>query len=153
MKNKLTVNQFLIRIPGFSDRKNSFTESGHFAGDFNFHVDGVNNNFSNKFLGMIDPFNLYQQVREITHEKGHTLDLVLANNDGQTFKISNMRVEQCGISDHHIVLFYLNIDKLHPLHKTINYRQTKNIDISAFINEIKNSGLTNEISNSFGKSR
>ena len=66
-----------------------------------------------------------------------TKDLVLANNDGQTFKISNMRVEQCGISDHHIVLFDLYVDKPRPLHKTINYRQTKNIDISAFINDIK----------------
>ena len=56
---------------------------------------------------MIESFNLYQQVREITHEKGHILDLVLANNDSQTFKISNIRVEQCGISDHHIVLFNL----------------------------------------------
>ena len=97
---------------------------------------------------MIESFNLYQQVREITHEKGHILDLVLANNDGQTFKISNIRVEQCGISDHHIVLFDLNVDKPRPLHKTINYRQTKNIDIPAFINDIKNSGLTNEVSKS-----
>ena len=119
-----------------------------FAGDFNFHVDDVNNNFSNKFLGMIESFNLYQQVREITHEKGHILDLLFANNDGQTFKISNIRVEQCGISDHHIVLFDLNVDKPRPLHKTINYRQTKNIDIPDFINDIKNSGLTNEVSKS-----
>ena len=59
-----------------------------------------------------------------------------------------MRVEQCGISDHHIVLFYLNVDKPRPLHKTIDYRQTKKIDIPAFINDIKNSGLTNEVSNS-----
>ena len=97
---------------------------------------------------MIESFNRYQQVREITHEKGHILDLVLANYDGQTFKISNIRVEQCGISDHHIVLFHLNVDKPRPLHKTINYRQTKNIDIPAFINDIKNSGLTNEVSKS-----
>ena len=76
---------------------------------------------------MIESFNLYQQVREITHEKGHILDLVLADNDGQTFKISNMRVKQCGISDHHIVLFYLNVDKPRPLHKTINHKQKTSI--------------------------
>ena len=137
-----------IRIPGFSDGKTLLSSQAIFAGDFNFHVDDVHNNFSNKFLGMIESFNLYQQVREITHEKGHILDLVLANNDSQTFKISNIRVEQCGISDHHIVLFDLNVDKPRPLHKTINYRQTKNIDIPAFINDIKNSGLTNEVSKS-----
>ena len=148
MKNKLTVNQFLSEFQDFLIEKTLLPSQAIFAGDFNFHVDDVNNNFSNKFLGIIESFNLYQHVREITHEKGHILDLVLANDDGQTFKISNMRVEQCGISDHHIVLFDLNVDKPRPLHKTINYRQTKNIDIPAFINDIKNSGLTNEVSKS-----
>ena len=143
VKNKLTVNQFLSEFQDFLIEKTLLPSQAIFAGDFNFHVDDVNNNFSNKFLGIIESFNLNQHVREITHAKGHILDLVLANNDGQTFKISNMRVEQCGISDHHIVLFYLNVDKPRPLHKTINYRQTKNIDIPAFINDIKNSGLTN----------
>ena len=142
------MNQFLSEFQDFLIEKTLLPSQTIFAGDFNFHVDDVNNNFSNKFLGMIESFNLYQQVREITHEKRHTLDLVLANNDSQTFKISNIRVEQCGISDHHIVLFDLNVDKPRPLHKTINYRQTKNIDIPAFINDIKNSGLRNEVSKS-----
>ena len=62
--------------------------------------------------------------------------------------MSIMRVEQCGISDHHIVLFYLNVDKPRPLCKTINCRQTKNIDIPAFINDINNSGLMKEVSKS-----
>ena len=148
VKNKLTVNQFLSEFQDFLIEKTLLPSQAIFAGDFNFHVGDVNNNFSNKFLGMTESFNLYQQVREITHEKGHILDFVLANNDGQTFKISNMRVEQCGISDHHIVLFDLNVDKPRPLHKTINYGHTKSIDIPAFINNIKNSGLTNEVSKS-----
>ena len=147
MKNKLTVNQFLSEFQDFLIEKTLLPSKDIFAGNFNFHVYDVNNNFSNKFLGMIESFNLNQHVREITHEKGHILDLVLANNDDQTLEISNMRVEQCGISDHHIGLFYLNVDKPRPLHKTINYRKTKNIDISAFIN-IENSGLTNEVSKS-----
>ena len=137
MIHKLTVNQFLTEFQDFLIEKTLLPSQTIFAGDFNFHVDDVNNNFSNKFLGMIESFNLYQQVREITHEKGHILDLVLANNNCQTFKISKMRVEQCGISDHHIVLFDLNVDKPRPFHKMINYTQTKNIDLPAFINDIK----------------
>ena len=93
VKNKLTVNQFLSEFQDFLIEKTLLPSQAIFAGDFNFHVDDVNNNFSNKFLGMIESFNLYQQVREITHEKVHILDLVIANNDSQTFKISNIRVE------------------------------------------------------------
>ena len=62
--------------------------------------------FSNKFLGLIESFNLNQHVRETTHDKGNILDIALTNNDDQAFKISKMRVEQCGISDHKIVLFF-----------------------------------------------
>ena len=43
---------------------------------------------------------------KITPDKAHILDFVLTNKNDQTFKISNRRFKQCGISDHHIVLVH-----------------------------------------------
>ena len=72
------MNQCLSEFQDFLIEKTLLPSQAIFAGDFNFHVDDVNNNFSNKLLEMIESFSLYKQVREITHEKGHILDLGLA---------------------------------------------------------------------------
>ena len=68
LRNKLTVNQFLSEFQDFLIEKTLLPSQAIFAGDFNFLVDDVNDNFSNKFLGMIESFNLYQRVWDITHE-------------------------------------------------------------------------------------
>ena len=49
------------------------------------------------------------------------------------------------ISDHHIVLLYLNVDKPRPLSKTTNKKHRKTC---LYINDINNSGLTKEVSKS-----
>ena len=48
------------------------------AGDCNIHVCCPENSLVRDFLNIIDSFNLVQSVLEPTHERGHTLDLVLS---------------------------------------------------------------------------
>lgn len=47
-------------------------------GDFNIHVCCESKPLVNDCLSLIDSFNLTQSVTGPTHEKGHTLDLVLS---------------------------------------------------------------------------
>ena len=50
---------------------------------------------------LMDSFNLMQSVTAPTHQKGHTLDLVLSS--GCT--VSNIEIRDVGVSDHFMILF------------------------------------------------
>lgn len=54
------------------------------------------------FVSLLDSFNLTQCVSGSTHEKGHTLDLVMSH--GPSIHVSEICESAC-ISDHHPVLF------------------------------------------------
>lgn len=75
------------------------------AGDFNIHVCCESRPLVNEFLNLVDSFNLTQSVSGPTHEKGHTLDLVLS------FSLSVCVSEICDmrISDHFPVLFNVTL--------------------------------------------
>ena len=47
------------------------------VGDFNFHLDVLDNNDSHKFKTLLFSLNLEQHVQIPTHQHGHTLDLVI----------------------------------------------------------------------------
>jgi hypothetical protein len=46
------------------------------VGDFNIHVESKENSASQRFLALLDHFDLQQHVRGPTHIEGHTLDLI-----------------------------------------------------------------------------
>lgn len=70
-------------------------------GDLNIHVDQEACVMANYFLSMLDCYNLSKFFHFPTHSKGHTLDLIIANNDF----VSNMSTADVGLSDHYIVFF------------------------------------------------
>ncbi|XP_013881019.1 uncharacterized protein LOC106530015 [Austrofundulus limnaeus] len=76
-----------------------------FVGDFNIHICCKNKPLASDFLNLISSFNFTQIVSGSTHEKGHTLDLVL------TYGLHGEVREICdsGISDHLPVLSEFNI--------------------------------------------
>ncbi|XP_076607632.1 uncharacterized protein LOC143333471 [Chaetodon auriga] len=70
------------------------------TGDFNIWVDYTKNS-SLEFEFLLLLRNLRQHVCEATHERGHTLDLVITRN----VQISGLKVQNDHISDHYTVLF------------------------------------------------
>ncbi|KAK0151915.1 hypothetical protein N1851_006719 [Merluccius polli] len=76
------------------------------SGDFNIHVCCESRPLVNDFLNLLASFNLVQSVRAPTHEKGHTLDLVLSY--GLSVCINEICETAC-ISDHLPVLFTVSI--------------------------------------------
>lgn len=71
------------------------------TGDFNIHVDDVEDPDVNVFLDTLEALGLTQHVCEPTHEKGYILDLVI------TEQISKIGIKLCQvgdyISDHKII--------------------------------------------------
>jgi hypothetical protein len=80
------------------------------VGDFNFHLDDCGDADASTFSDLLTSFGLKQHVRGPTHEKGHTLDLVITKADTALIWSSVSR-DLC-ISDHYPVFTTLAIPKV-----------------------------------------
>ena len=147
VKNKLTVNMFMSEFQQFLMDRTLLLDKMIMLGDFNFHVDVPADPDANKFLNILDSFNLRQHIHEPTHISGHTLDLVITNVLDESSAVSNIVVDQPGLSDHHCVQFYLNTLKPGPTRQTIQYRKTKSVNISDIKEDIIVSKLEDTIKN------
>ena len=109
-------------------------------GDFNIHFENERCRASRNFRAMLNGLGLDQRVTEPTHEKNHTLDLVITRQDEYDL-VTNLSVMPIDCFDHSTILFTLPWKKMPFEKKTIIYRKIKSIDISAFKNDILNSDL------------
>ncbi len=94
-------------------------------GDFNIHVDSHNCKLASNFKQTLDCLNLQQLVDAPTHNRGHTLDLVITDS----LSVSGLQVYDVGVSDHLAVTFEVPI--LVPPTKpkrNMTFRNIKNLD-------------------------
>ena len=110
-----------------------------FIGDFNFHVDNPNNSYANRFINILESFDLKQYVRGKTHKDGHTLDLVIARSDDAL--IQQVTIQDPGISDHHAIHCKLSLSKPKFTKKTVEFRKLRCIGNSRLSEDILNSEL------------
>ena len=79
-----------------------------------------------------------------THQKGHTLDLVITREQRNLLRDSPI-VFISGVSDanssssldNYDVLCYLNINRLKTVHKSVNFRAFRKIPVPAYRNYVK----------------
>ena len=113
------------------------------VGDFNIHVDSSNNE-SKGFLDILNANGLTQHVTCPTHQKGHTLDLVITREQSNLLSGSPI-VFISGVSDanssssldHYAVLCYLNVNRPKTVHKSVNFRAFIKIPVPAYQNDVK----------------
>jgi len=70
-------------------------------GDFNIHMDKKDSITTKEFLSLLECFDLNQLVDCPTHNKGHTLDLVILNSSF----VSQLYTSDLGLSDHLSMFF------------------------------------------------
>ena len=68
------------------------------VGDFNFHVDDARNKEAIEFGALIESFGLKQHVTGSTHQKGHTLDLVITRSTDAL--VQDICIKDTCLSDH-----------------------------------------------------
>ena len=105
---------------------------GHLVitGDFNIHVDVPGNCDTKKFSELLQSFGLHQHISQPTHDKGHTLDLVITRiADPCAFSFS---VDNSLPSDHAAVCFKTMVQRPAPKRTTQKHRTLKNIDMEVF---------------------
>ena len=78
-----------------------------FVGDFNIHVDSSNNE-SQGFLDILNANGLTQHVTSPTHQKGHTLDLVITREQSNILRGSPI-VFISGVSDANSSYFFRSL--------------------------------------------
>ena len=116
-------------------------------GDLNFHLENLEKSETLIFCSFLDEFSLKQLIQEPTHNKNHTLDVLITREDSKI--ISSFQVKDpylCnseGIisNDHYAILTTLSITKPQPKKKVIKYRDLKNVDIEIFTQKLLASDL------------
>ena len=95
-------------------------------GDFNIHVNNLNDNEAQMFKEAMELFGLEQHVKEPTHKAGNILDQIYTEIGG------NVKLHKCEnkdyISDHCLIHSVINVPKENITSKTITFRKYKNID-------------------------
>ena len=114
------------------------------VGDFNFHIDRQTDCDANRFVSILESFDLVQHVAGPTHRDGHTLDLVITRASEKEL-VSNCCVGQ-RISDHFAVHCNLALVKPSLERKVISYRKTRSIDFDKFRQDLANSSLLSDSS-------
>ncbi|KXJ08057.1 hypothetical protein AC249_AIPGENE17209 [Exaiptasia diaphana] len=104
------------------------------VGDFNLHVDVQDNGFALQFLDMLNDFGLKQHVVSPTHNRGHTLDLVITRITEEF--VTGLNTTFSLPSDHAAVTFYYSIPCPTPTKIKVNHRKLQDIDIAAFNKDI-----------------
>uniref|UniRef100_A0A8C6VRF7 Reverse transcriptase domain-containing protein n=1 Tax=Nothobranchius furzeri TaxID=105023 RepID=A0A8C6VRF7_NOTFU len=103
--NSVFLNEFSDFLADFLPKY----ERGIILGDFNIHICCPTKPLVKEFLDILDSFDLQQLVKDPTHERSHTLDLVLSFG----LCASDLFVDQVCISDHFPIIF--NISNLASL--------------------------------------
>ena len=96
-KNGLKYENFAIEWSSYIEQFVEVREELLIVGDFNIHVDSSNNE-SKGFLDILNANGLTQHVTSPTHQKGHTLDLVITREQSNLLSGSPI-VFISGVSD------------------------------------------------------
>ena len=100
-------------------------------GDFNIHVNDVNDPNASIFLHIMTALGLKQHVRGPTHKSGNCLDLIFMEEMSRTKAIKCS--QNLIVSDHNSIQCILNIPKEDSTHKEVTYRKFSEIDLAQLV--------------------
>jgi len=138
-KNKSTTRDFISEFASLLELK--IVEPGHLliCGDFNLYLDKPSSTDAATFTSLLQSMGLKQHVQGPTHQKGHTLDLLITRADSNL--IDCIHTSNTLNSDHSLLQYNLNIVRP-PMEKTTkSARNLKAVDIIKIKNEIASSFL------------
>ena len=133
-RNKFTTKQFFDEFSSFLEEKVISPTKLCIVGDFNFHLDEKNNTDTINFLQMLESFDLVQHVKDITHNRGHMLDLVISCPSDQL--VDDISVKDMQVSDHFWVHGSLLGPKPKTVKKEISFRKIRSINMENFENDV-----------------
>ena len=108
------------------------------CGDFNYWVDNPSKkHFTSNFINILDSNNCCNAVNGPTHIAGHTLDLIIHDNNNHSINDINIFPIDLTISDHSLITFSYDIPKKRDVvTKNIEFRNYKKTNLNDLTNDI-----------------
>ena len=104
-------------------------------GYINFHLDDTSDCNASRFRASIKSTGLIMHVREPTHRKGHTLDVLLTRENDEQL-VGNILVKDVGVSDHLVITLTIDVVRPGCCRKKVSFRKLHDINISDFQEEM-----------------
>ena len=95
MKQGIRNSDFITKFTEFLTGATSEHNNIFILGDFNIHINDLENADSCLLLDTITAFNLKHQVDIPTHNPGHTLDLIIMENSEEDHWFITMQLTEC----------------------------------------------------------
>ena len=121
--HRVSTNDFFSEFSNYLESILLSEEQLLITGDFNIHVDVVDNPDSLKLLDLLESVGLRQHVTQPTHVHGHTLDLIITRHSDQIVH-DPPQIDRF-ISDHASFLCKLLHDKPAVTINAVTYRKLK----------------------------
>ena len=104
-------------------------------GDLNIHIDNTTNADARRLINSVNATGMVLHVREPTHRKGHTLDVLMTRSTDEHL-VRKVTITDMGLSDHSAVNFSINVVQRRTGLMKIRYRKTRAIDAEVFRRDI-----------------
>ena len=141
-KNRVPTSIFFKEFEDMLQRINSQNGKRLIMGDLNIHVDNKLSSDTKRFEELLINYDLKQQIDEPTHDKGHTLDVVITENNDSN--IINTTVTDCTFSDHKLIVIHSKLaNNFRP--QTVTFRNFKHLDINDFCAAIFDSQIADKV--------
>ena len=105
------------------------------TGDFNLHIDDPTDTYGCQFNDLLSSFGLVNHITFPTHQAGHTLDLVITQNN-QEIELRSIKPGYF-LSDHCFVCVEIVITQLVVQRRMLSYCKLKSINKSSFRNDLE----------------
>ena len=142
-----SVLQVANELAAYMEKNINTTGEQIIVGDFNVHINKLDEGNAMILSDMLESFNLSNCVEFPTHKLQNTLDLVINQKD--SWHIRNTHQEHL-LSDHHLVLFDITSKSKVSLSRNQAFRKYKSISLEDFsddvIKELKSINLTDTTS-------
>ncbi|CAG2185348.1 unnamed protein product [Mytilus edulis] len=146
--NKLKNSTFFEEWSEFLDRLVVIPNELLITGDLNFHLDNVNASDTRKFNETLLDHGLVQHVQGPTHNKGHTLHVVITRDNSIIVQTSPSIKDPClfdqngNLSGDHLALFTsLKISRPPKQRHTVSYRKFSDIKTTDFIQDLSSTKI------------
>ncbi len=133
-KNKQITKMFFSDFLILLELINNISGRTLLAGDFNVHMDNLQDTDASTFKNLLSLAGFTQHVTGSTHKMGHTLDLLITRDADEA--ISDITIHSDLPSDHFVTSCYLNISRPDAVKHKISFRKLHQIDIVCFKSDI-----------------
>ena len=131
----ITDATFMHEFESYLDETVLVQEMLCITGNFNLHVDDPDDTYGCQFNNLLSSYGLINHVTFLTHQAGHTLDLVITQNN-QELELGSIKPGYY-LSNHCFVCADIVIPWPDVQNKKLSYHKLKSIDKPSFASDLE----------------